>query len=153
MAERDIQAQALVDLSRGPIRLFRNNTGMGWAGEVIKRWRNHITIKNARPLNAGLCKGSSDTIGWYTVEITSAMVGKRVAVFAAVEFKDKTIPTHEQHQFILAVHNAGGVAGVAHSSSEAHQLFIDYLARLSTATCSGGMIQPHIGGDHERASG
>lgn len=135
MAERDIQAAALLALSRGAVRLFRNNTGTGWAGTLIRkfqvgRWFN-VELKNARPLHAGLCVGSADTIGWRTIEVTPAMVGKRVAVFTAIEFKNRRTVTDEQRQFLHAVKSAGGIAGVAHSVDEARDIVELYSGGLS----------------------
>jgi len=55
------------------------------------------------------------------------MVGRRVAVFTAVEIKADTSPTPEQINFIEAVQEAGGIAGVAHSADEAEGIIKDYL--------------------------
>ena len=67
-------------------RLFRNNTGRGWVGKTNHK-NGNVFIENARPLNAGLTKGSSDLIGWTSIEITPDMVGKKVAIFTAIEAK------------------------------------------------------------------
>ena len=58
------------------LKMFRNNTGAVSSG--------------GRGISFGLEKGSSDSIGWYTVAITPAMIGKHVAVFAGVETKTRT---------------------------------------------------------------
>lgn len=102
---------------------WRNNTGTGWAGSHTKVSRagsyfldaGTVVIKNARPLHAGLCKGSSDIIGITSVEITEEMVGQTIGVFTAVEVKRSKSckPTINQKHFLKVVKNAGGYAGVA----------------------------------------
>lgn len=99
---------------QGRLVAFRNNTGMGWAGTVVDKTADTITLKNPRPLHAGLVTGGSDMIGWTTVEITAEMVGRRVAVFTALELKTgRAKATEEQQNFIDRVRKAGGFAGVA----------------------------------------
>ena len=70
----------------------------------------------------GLCKGSSDLIGWRSLTITPDMVGQTVAVFAAIEVKDRGAPTPEQLHFIAQVQAAGGLAGVARTVAEAEAI-------------------------------
>lgn len=123
MSEKDIMQAGMVRASQLGHRLFRNNTCMAWAGQVIRPKRltsymlseSDVIIKNARPIHAGLCPGSSDTIGWTTKIITPEMVGQKIAQFTACEFKDKGGVTGEQVLFISAVTNAGGKAFVARS--------------------------------------
>lgn len=105
------------------VRLFRNNTGQAWQGEG-KRTGNAILLRNPRPLVAGLCKGSSDLIGWTTIEITKDMVGQKVAVFTALEIKDgiKSKATKEQTNFILQVQKGGGYAGIAYDEKTAQDI-------------------------------
>lgn len=104
------------ELSRGPVRLLRNNVGA-------------LRTDTGRPVAYGLgssgsrCnRGTSDLIGWVEREITADMVGQTVAVFAAVECKHLAPPTPEQRRFIEQVRAAGGLAGVAHSPQEAAQI-------------------------------
>jgi hypothetical protein len=66
--------------------------------------------------------GSSDGIGLHSITITPEMVGRQVAVFVAIEAKDKGEPSAEQRTFLTVVHKAGGIAGVAHSVEEAQQI-------------------------------
>ena len=106
--------QKLIQLAIGKltnVRLFRNNVAMAWTGHVIERKGNTITLLNARPLHAGLTKGSSDLIGWTTVEITADMVGKKVAVFTALEVKAKpnSRRSDEQINFISQLQKSGGI--------------------------------------------
>ena len=124
--ERNLQTDILTAVSALPgVTLFRNNTGMGWAGELIRKYNNgSVELKNARPLHAGLCVGSSDIIGFRSVVITPDMVGERVAVFTALEVKTPTgRPTNEQLNFLLAVQSAGGIAKIIRSVEEAKAQF------------------------------
>lgn len=120
-AESRLLSDIRLALGRVPgLALFRNNTGTGWVGEVVKRTGDMIVLRNPRPLHAGLCTGSSDLVGWRSVEITPDMVGKRVAVFVAVECKaPKGRTKSDQLAFIDAINNAGGMAGVAKSVGDA----------------------------------
>lgn len=91
-------------------RLFRNNVGS-------------LQDARGRYVQYGLCVGSSDLIGWTEVEITPDMVGKRVAVFTAIEVKaPKGKPTEAQNAFIDAVLRSGGRAGVARSDADFVQI-------------------------------
>lgn len=122
MLEQNIQAEILLEHGTGA-KLFRNNTGMGWTGEVIKKTPTTITIKDPRPLHAGLCKGSSDLIGWLPVLITPEMVGTYIAAFTAIEAKTKTgRVSQDQINFIANVSQAGGRAGVARSKEDAKKI-------------------------------
>jgi hypothetical protein len=68
------------------LRLFRNNTGMGWVGKLFRPTRvmtiavgpGDVLLREAFPLHAGLCEGSSDLIGWVSVTVTKEMVGKNL---------------------------------------------------------------------------
>lgn len=109
MAESAIMRAIMLACSRGAARLFRNNVGV-------------FRTDDGRAVKTGLCNGSSDLIGWRSIEVTPDMVGRRVAVFAAIEVKDRGRPTAEQQRFIGAVLSAGGIAGVARSVAEAEAL-------------------------------
>ena len=50
------------------------------------------------------------------------MVGKEVAIFSAIEVKDKGKATVEQKKFIDIIQNAGGIAGVAKNVNEAKKI-------------------------------
>lgn len=105
------------------VRVFRCNNGMGWIGDARKLPNGDVLIRNARPLHAGLVKGSSDLIGWTTRVITEADVGKRVAIFTAIEAKDGTGRADaDQRRFLDAVEQAGGIAGVARAPEDAVKL-------------------------------
>lgn len=113
--------------ARGDMRIFRQNTAQGWAGQARRinerTWvyvtPGDVVVRNAWPLHAGLCTGSSDLIGWHIREVTPDLIGQRVAVFAAIEAKAaSTRLTAAQRRFLDAVDRAGGVAGVARSAED-----------------------------------
>jgi hypothetical protein len=110
LSEQNIQQRIRLACSRGPTRLWRNNTGK-------------LLDRNGRPVQFGLCPGSSDLIGYRSVTITPEMVGQTVAVFAAVEVKaPRGRPTAEQTAFLDHVSAAGGLAGIARSVEEAEEI-------------------------------
>jgi hypothetical protein len=122
MAEGEITESILVEASNQGARLFRQNTGMGWAGKLVSKRGGSVRLSGARPLRAGLTTGSSDIIGVMPVVITQEMVGKTIGVFTAVEVKyGRTPTTEEQEVFLRVVRNLGGIAFVAKSLG-------DYLA-------------------------
>lgn len=107
MSEQEIQQRIRLALGKGPVRLWRNNTGT-------------LMDRQGRPVQFGLCKGSSDLIGLRSITVTPEMVGQQLAVFAAVEVKaERGRVTPEQTAFIDAVNGMGGLAGVARSVEEA----------------------------------
>lgn len=111
----------------GKCVLFRNNVGEGWIGKLIKRTADVVTLGYARPLQAGLCPGSSDLIGWNSVIITPDMVGKKVAVFTAIEDKSKADNTRaNQDNFLNRVREAGGCCGVARDADQAIEIIKNY---------------------------
>ena len=122
MKELNVQKQIMIAVSKYS-RMFRNNVGIGWVGKTSKTRDGGLYIKEPRPLKAGLCTGSSDLIGWTTKIITSDMVGAKVAIFTALEIKTATgKPTKEQVNFLLQVHNSGGISGIARSGDEAIEI-------------------------------
>lgn len=101
-------------------RVFRNQVGNGWYGKLLKFTPGgRVVIEDARPLRSGLCVGSSDLIGWQSIQVTPEMVGRRIAVFTAIEGKTgETRTTKEQLNFLAAVRDAGGIAIVVRDESE-----------------------------------
>jgi hypothetical protein len=94
--------------------LFRNQSGQY---QAEGRW---IRYGIANP-------GGSDLIGWTTVEVTPEMVGRKVAIFSAIEVKTPTgRPTLEQTRFIEAVRRAGGIACIARSEAEAEKTVAEF---------------------------
>jgi len=107
--EAYVQNKIRLAVGSGDVRLFRNNTGalLDMQGRLVK---------------FGLCKGSSDLIGFRSITITPDMVGQKIAVFSAIEVKDKGKATVEQKNFINIINNAGGYAGVAKSVNDAKKI-------------------------------
>lgn len=115
--------------------IFRNNVGMGWVGKskrisqpiTVTLQAGDVIVSNARPLQAGLCEGSSDLIGWSVRTVTPDMVGQKVALFTAIEVKtnDGRVSA-EQLNFIHRVREAGGIAGLARSPQEAENLICGF---------------------------
>ncbi len=101
--EHDVQREILKWFgAQGKSRLYRNNSGV----------KGHVRF--------GLVKGASDIIGWRSVEIGEDMIGKRVAIFTALEVKGpKGKVTPEQAQFLASVCSAGGIAATVQSLEEA----------------------------------
>ncbi len=107
----------------GSVTTFRNNTAQGWVGIPVARNATKITLAEYRPLHAGLTKGSSDLIGWTEVVITPDMVGRKVAIFTAIEVKSASGRARpDQLNFIEQVRKAGGIAGIARSPDEARDI-------------------------------
>jgi len=122
MTEKTIQTEIMLALGNGRCRIFRNNVGNGlMANKITQGPRGgdfHVT--GGRRVQFGLCPGSSDLIGWRSIEITPDMVGKTLAIFCAVEVKTPTgRPTDDQKNFIQQVRAAGGLAGIARTVDEA----------------------------------
>lgn len=114
MANRETAVQNQIWLDVGALpgtRLFRNNNGAykNDQGQLVKY---------------GLGTGTSDLIGFQVITVTPEMVGRKIAVFAALEIKPspKEKPTPAQAQFIQQVNASGGLAGVAHSTETAKQI-------------------------------
>lgn len=100
--------------------VFRNNTGKAWQGEYFRTKTNDVLLKNPRIIEFGLCEGSSDVIGWTERIITPEMVGKKVAVFTAIEVKEPNGRTSAaQLNFINQIRKCGGIAGIAVTPEEA----------------------------------
>lgn len=83
----------------------------------MKLWRNQTgtyKLADGRYISSGLCVGSSDLIGYLPVVITSEMVGRRIAVFVAIEAKSPTgRATDRQIDFLNHVVGSGGMAVIA----------------------------------------
>jgi hypothetical protein len=103
---------------RPDVRLFRNNVGA-------------YRLPNGGWLQYGLCRGSADFIGLQSVTITPGMVGKRIAVFLAIESKAPGKDAEEHQQTWLdEVRDAGAIAGVARNAQEAEDLLARWMARV-----------------------
>jgi len=118
MKESNLMRLCLLKLSEYGSRVFRNNTGV-------------IKDKDGRYHRFGLAVGSSDIIGLTAVVITNEMVGKRIAVFTAIEVKsEKGIVSKEQKLFNQMVLDNGGIVGIARSPEQSLQIINKYLETL-----------------------
>jgi hypothetical protein len=105
--ETIVQNEIRLAISSPSVRMFRNNVGA---------FKNEA----GRLVEYGLGKGSSDLVGFVVREITPEMVGKSIAVFAAIEVKTNSgRVSNTQKAFIDMVRNKGGLAGVARSIDDA----------------------------------
>ena len=126
MAKEQPLVKAILSTCQRPhIRLFRNNTGavfpVGVGGKT-------------RCVRYGLAPGSSDIIGWKTINSS----GEHYAVFVAIECKSPTAlkprnPKSKsgkktlahwiaQEKFLKDVAEAGGVSGIVRTVEEAKRL-------------------------------
>jgi len=119
-AETNLQQQIRLAVGTSPeIRIFRNQVG------------SLPDPRTGRLVTFGLARGSADLIGWRTVTITQAMVGTRLAVFTSIEVKvPKGRVSSIQQAWLEAVTQAGGIAGIARSVTDAQAL----LSNLPTYT-------------------
>lgn len=110
------------------VTLFRNNVALAAAGKIqwiksactVRLNPGDAVVRNARPLHAGLCKGSSDLVGDKMVTITPDMVGKCIAVAVYLECKDDDgRATPDQINFISQAKKRGAIAGIVRSVAEA----------------------------------
>ena len=109
-SEHEIQQRIRLACGRGPVRLWRNNTGA-------------LVDQQGRFVRFGLCTGSSDLIGLRSLEITPELVGQRIAQFVALEVKTPLgTLSPEQRAFLQLVEQLGGVAAVCRSVNEAEQV-------------------------------
>ena len=111
-AETTLQQQIRLAVGIHPdVRAFRNQCGA------------LPDPRTGRLVTFGLARGSADLIGWRTVTITQAMVGTRLAIFTSIEVKTPTGRVRpEQQAWLTAVHQAGGIAGIARSVTDAQAL-------------------------------
>jgi hypothetical protein len=131
MKEQNILKSIMLAVQSKSVKIFRNNVGVGWAGKsthikskrTVTLFPGDVVIRNARPLRAGLTKGSSDLIGFTPTIITAEMVGKKIGIFTALEVKTaKGAIREEQLKFIEVVKSNGGIAGIVRSNEEALDL-------------------------------
>jgi hypothetical protein len=118
------QASGMMAASRHGAVTFRNNVGGAWAGRKIKTLPNgDAIIRQARWIDFGLCPGSGDTIGWRSVTVTPDMVGKTIAIFASIEYKDDTGRARpDQVKWHDVVCRAGGLSGFARSDDDVRRI-------------------------------
>lgn len=119
--ERSVQQSVLLALGGRPdVRLFRNNQGTGWTGDVQRRPDGSILIRNPRPLHAGLHVGSGDLIGFQRIRITPEMVGQEIGAFVSLEVKGPSGRARpEQVTWAEVCRKFGARAGIVRSVADA----------------------------------
>ena len=123
MSNKETTLQQEIRLALGQLpdlRMFRNQVGQ------------LPDLRTGRPVQFGLAKGSSDLIGFKTIEVTSDMVGQKLAVFTSIEVKTaKGKLTPMQHNWLSCVNKAGGITGVARSVQDAIQIISNPISYLT----------------------
>lgn len=112
--ETAIQNAIRLVLSKSGFRMFRNNIGIA-------------TFQDGRKVEYGLGPGTSDLIGWKPVVVTQDMVGRKLAVFAAVEVKKPGHKTSkerlaQQINFLEQVVKSGGIGVMCDDEAKAPKL-------------------------------
>ena len=123
MSNKETTLQQEIRLALGQLpdlRIFRNQVGQ------------LPDLRTGRPVQFGLAKGSSDLIGFKTIEVTSDMIGQKLAVFTSIEVKTaKGKLTPMQHNWLSCVRKAGGITGVARSVQDAIQIISNPISYLN----------------------
>lgn len=110
MRETEIMQKVRLILQTLKVTTFRNNVG-------------RLKTDDGRWVQFGLCEGSADLIGWTEHVIQPHDVGRRVAVFTAIETKTYNgRTTQAQDAFLSRVIVCGGIAGVAKDEASAKVL-------------------------------
>jgi len=123
-------------------RLFRNIRGSFYPPDSMQKIMKFLSagnvkqamnmIRRSRRIAAGInVRGSSDLIGYLPVTITEDMVGKKVAVFVAMEDKmESRKPTRDQVMFVNAVKSNGGIGAVVYGVDDARMEIEKFLNNL-----------------------
>lgn len=111
MREQPLLKRIMLKWSRGPTRLWRNNCGQ-------------LQDKDGRWVRFGVANpGGSDLIGFHTITVTPEMVGRKLAVFTALEVKQPRGRVRpEQQTFVDLVRSRGGFAGIVRSVDEVNKV-------------------------------
>jgi hypothetical protein len=105
--EVNLMRRIMLAASRAGATIWRNNAG-------VARYPDGSVVRYgvANP-------GGSDLIGLRTIEVTPDMVGRKVAVFIAIEVKTPSGRlTDDQRRFLDFVRAAGGIGIVARSEDD-----------------------------------
>jgi hypothetical protein len=122
MTESSLYPEIIGELSHGPVRLWRQQSMLAWAGKVIGRTATTLTLQNPHAVKVGM-PGISDIGGLVSYDITPEDIGARFAVAVAIECKfGRRQTTNEQAAFIAMVQRMGGRAGVARSVADARRI-------------------------------
>jgi len=144
MKESNVWRRMLLSASQiteATVRVFRNNVGTAWAGQSVKVTKlncgslmlhpGDVVVRQARPLHAGLMKGSGDGIGWSTVTITPDMVGRQVAVFTSAEAKSSSggRVSKDQQTWHENVLKAGGISVIVREPEDLRYAIREFIGR------------------------
>jgi hypothetical protein len=103
MKETNIQQLIRLEAHKYDITIFRNNVGK-------------LENKAGGWVRFGLCKGSSDLIGWHN----------KTGKFVAIEVKKPREKLREdQKNFLDRVKASGGIAGVARKPEDIKEILLD----------------------------
>lgn len=113
--ETSVTNDIMLALSKSGCTVFKNVRGL------------FLTLDKKRKVRAGIqMDGASDLIGFTRVKITQDMVGRTLPIFTAIEVKtpapNKTYASTEQLDFIKAIKENNGIAGVARSPEDAKKI-------------------------------
>lgn len=109
-------------------RLLRNNSGAlkNEDGVMVRYGLGNISSRVNKQIK------SSDLIGWTSVVITPEMVGKKVAIFTAIEVKPETFKINPpyrpnsrewaQEKFVALVRDMGGFGAIVNSEGYYHMV-------------------------------
>ena len=126
MLEDEVDEKIMLQSTQHGVTLFRNNSGCftDATGRVVRFGLANISKKQNDVFK------SSDRIGFTEVLITPTMVGKKLAVFTAIEVKregwgPKNLDAREtaQKNFIDFVRSRGGIAAFCNSAQQFLDLF------------------------------
>jgi hypothetical protein len=128
MKEQNVMHRVMLALSQAGATVFRQNVGQAVVGGVEWiRQRKTVTVnpgdavvRGARVFHAGFV-GQGDVVGWFPIEITPEMVGRKVAVVLWPEVKKEEGGRRrpEQEKFCDRVVEDGGISGFVRSPEEA----------------------------------
>jgi hypothetical protein len=99
-------------------RLFRINSGQFWAGKILPNVRKDVIVLKNPSRIQGAPTGFSDCVGGTSVVITEEMVGQRVLIFTAEEFKATGGLSKEQKLFGQMIERLGGIFRVIRSEAD-----------------------------------
>ena len=128
MSEINVQNTIRNSLA-GAVRCWRAFVGTGYQGKRVEYLPDgspvppgFVLLKNAR-MSKSLFPGFSDLFGIKEHVVTPEDVGRKLAVFYALEVKTQTgKPSKEQLAFVEMVRSAGGLAGVVRSPEDARRV-------------------------------
>lgn len=126
MKETDVQRRLQKAASSMGAWLWRQNVALAWVGSKVEKVTKtrtaivrpgDIILRAGRPLKVGH-EGMSDLGGFRLVEITSDMVGTKIAQYLQAEVKAGARTSEEQQKWIDFVNDTGGRAGVVRNEAD-----------------------------------